>query len=686
MIVSEVLDAIDNINSITIESEINTCRSLLYSYDKMLIIEEYYDGNDIDGFKIFQEGDKLDLIKEDLKKQNEGKSTLNKILFTIPRLIRSIFRLITGQLKKSSEKAKQVSEKYKKVKSEKNFKSAGLIAALTLGIPIVWKGKDITKYVKDHIGKKKPVENKKQSNQQNDGEQKPEQSESEKTINSSDEKQSAPNEVKDEHKQTPHTNSGTENNNINIDPDVISKIDDDRVYDYIESSAKILENNHYYDEKFDKLKFIYPPNMSYNKYTNELSSWYSIEDYINLYKKICKMMTDRIDAVIKHCEKGEHMSTNTRVDDIKTDIKMFFNDIAANPDSGQTIRMIDSIDYMKNNIKTFNEMTEKTTSEVNGRINKINGFEYINKDDIAFLNKLINYYEELFKECATVINTIVEIVNDWVDATNKITIKMNDANFNKAELNTNKTSSTNSNIVGYFPFIISRTYYKDFLVTGLVTPEFIDKTNLNKFTTPALNDVTPSDQGYRYVIFANDGYLFFGINIKSTTFANNVLEKLGMHIEPELLRDKVRRMLNTLILFVVNIHTYNDNGVPDMTSDDFLKKCAEVYYKHYRKQWDSKVTKTEYIDSNGISSLDKDKSTINGIKTTNNIPNEKPKGSIDKNSGIYVIDKFDKSCLSYFLDQILHKGNTNESFASNVYRNDLTDGRFKNGTIKNVTC
>ena len=93
---------------------------------------------------------------------------------------------------------------------------------------------------------------------------------------------------------------------------------------------------------------------------------------------------------------------------------------------------------------------------------------------------------------------------------------------------------------------------------------------------------------------------------------------------------------------------------------------------------------------NGItieSEIDKSKSTINGIKTTNNIPNEKPKGSIDKDSGIYVIDKFDRSCLSYFLDQILHKGNTNESFVSNIGAiNVLQLTAFKNNdAIKNVT-
>ena len=60
MIISEVLDAIDNVNSITLESEITTCESLLNSYDKMMLIAENYSGdNEIwECFKIFQEGEK----------------------------------------------------------------------------------------------------------------------------------------------------------------------------------------------------------------------------------------------------------------------------------------------------------------------------------------------------------------------------------------------------------------------------------------------------------------------------------------------------------------------------------------------------------------------------------------------------------------------------------------------------
>lgn len=118
MIISEVLDAIDNINSITIESEISMYESLLSSYDKMLLIEEHYEGDDINDFKIFQEGVLSD-AKDDVKKQNEGKSTLNKILFTIPRMIAAIVKQIINLLKGTKKKAEDIDKRTKALPKEK---------------------------------------------------------------------------------------------------------------------------------------------------------------------------------------------------------------------------------------------------------------------------------------------------------------------------------------------------------------------------------------------------------------------------------------------------------------------------------------------------------------------------------------------------------------------------------------
>ena len=100
--VRQTLDSICDLEITIAESEMTACESLISMCDKMEMIQENYSG-DIDGldnFKIFQEGEKMDALKEDYKKQTQGKSTLNKIIFAIPRMIMSLFRLITGQLKK----------------------------------------------------------------------------------------------------------------------------------------------------------------------------------------------------------------------------------------------------------------------------------------------------------------------------------------------------------------------------------------------------------------------------------------------------------------------------------------------------------------------------------------------------------------------------------------------------------
>lgn len=118
MIISEVLDAIDNISSITIESEISMCESLLSSYDKMSIIEENYNGNDINDFKIFQEGFGDD-VKDEMKKSGKNMGTLMKILTALPRFIIAIVKSIKNQLtKKTKDNAKEINDNVKKLSDE----------------------------------------------------------------------------------------------------------------------------------------------------------------------------------------------------------------------------------------------------------------------------------------------------------------------------------------------------------------------------------------------------------------------------------------------------------------------------------------------------------------------------------------------------------------------------------------
>ena len=122
MIISEVLDAIDIINSITIESEIDTCKSLLSSYDKMSLLEEYYEGDDINGFKIFQEA------QTESPKKNQG------IFRTIINGIKTLFKAIAQWFQNifNPQKVKQAEDNVKKCKKLGKKERAAIFGALGL--------------------------------------------------------------------------------------------------------------------------------------------------------------------------------------------------------------------------------------------------------------------------------------------------------------------------------------------------------------------------------------------------------------------------------------------------------------------------------------------------------------------------------------------------------------------------
>ena len=140
--IADVLSAIDEIYIQEAESEFNSCLEIINEYDKIFKTREniFINTNNIEQF--FQEN----AWSDDVKKQNRGKSTLNKILFTIPRMIISLFRLITGKLKKNKlpdkTQAQHLEQQIahinpKKIKVSKSGSAANVIAivggSLTLG-------------------------------------------------------------------------------------------------------------------------------------------------------------------------------------------------------------------------------------------------------------------------------------------------------------------------------------------------------------------------------------------------------------------------------------------------------------------------------------------------------------------------------------------------------------------------
>ena len=94
---SQILDAIDDINIITAECEYNTICEMYNSYDKASLILEYYEGEDVDAFNVFQESS----VSDKMKKSGAKYNTLMKILTFIPRLIKALFQTISEKLKKT---------------------------------------------------------------------------------------------------------------------------------------------------------------------------------------------------------------------------------------------------------------------------------------------------------------------------------------------------------------------------------------------------------------------------------------------------------------------------------------------------------------------------------------------------------------------------------------------------------
>ena len=141
---SQILDAIDDINIITAECEYNTICEMYNSYDKASLILEYYEGEDVSSFNVFddthsfyQESGVSDKMKASGKKYN----TFMKIITFIPRLIKALLQTIKEKFKKTKpskelQKApKEVKEKLTTVFDKKKDKKKRIatVASLILG-------------------------------------------------------------------------------------------------------------------------------------------------------------------------------------------------------------------------------------------------------------------------------------------------------------------------------------------------------------------------------------------------------------------------------------------------------------------------------------------------------------------------------------------------------------------------
>lgn len=113
--IDKVLDSIDMVDDITLESTMAMVDSLFKTYEKSAIILENYEGDDLSSFSIFQEGEIMDNFKE----RGKGMNVLMKILSALPRFVMAIIDKIKKNSHKGIEKLEdtlnKMPEKNKKV-------------------------------------------------------------------------------------------------------------------------------------------------------------------------------------------------------------------------------------------------------------------------------------------------------------------------------------------------------------------------------------------------------------------------------------------------------------------------------------------------------------------------------------------------------------------------------------------
>ena len=141
---SQILDAIDDINLITSECEYNTICEMYNSYDKASLILEYYEGEDVSSFNVFDDTHSFyqeSSVSDKMKKSGAKYNTLMKILTFIPRLIKALFQTISEKLKKTKpskelqQSPKETKEAFVEIFDKKKDKKKRKAAILTvLGI------------------------------------------------------------------------------------------------------------------------------------------------------------------------------------------------------------------------------------------------------------------------------------------------------------------------------------------------------------------------------------------------------------------------------------------------------------------------------------------------------------------------------------------------------------------------
>lgn len=421
MIISEVIGAIDIIDSTLMEADSNVCLALANSYDKMLMIEENYSGDNMECFSIFQEGK----IMDDVKEQGKGMSTIMKILSFIPRLIRSVFRALTGKLKQVGTQIKQSTENINKNTTKGQrisfFKKLGIGVA---GTVVAGAGGAV---IASKVKKKKNAEPKEDNNTTTTEETTSEKTKETKSSNT--EIPSIPNEINDEPKKSnsqdqivvsdaevksikteiQHAEESYKKISTNIDQQI------NEIYKGFKEKPKMSSSNNHvftYDENTGILTMdINLDDMNY-LIMNTVFPLFQMIDFLKLvieyknerltkplsyYRQVTAIFDENMrhsinDANLPNEIKSEIKSMNTKGNDISTTIE--------NIQKNYNI-------IVKRQNKIDSMMKEITPDDIDELIRKL-GTKSTIKEDLQKLQQIVNNNIRIIQEYQ---NTIVGLMN-----------------------------------------------------------------------------------------------------------------------------------------------------------------------------------------------------------------------------------------------------------------------------------
>ena len=131
----DILNTIDEINTCNSENELCVAESLVMYYDKLLSIMEYSDQPLDQTLSIFQEGK----IMDDVKKQGEGQSGVQKVFTFLFRFIKSVIKTIRGKLSTQSVKVSKPDIVEKNPKLKVALETAKSVVK-AVGIPVLFVG------------------------------------------------------------------------------------------------------------------------------------------------------------------------------------------------------------------------------------------------------------------------------------------------------------------------------------------------------------------------------------------------------------------------------------------------------------------------------------------------------------------------------------------------------------------